>query len=113
MVFFFTDGLFIPFFNAGWNFSRNVSPLPYTDLRSEGPRTRLALEGQWVFDSGNATTVQRDEEDQMTAVEVGVGVGEYVLVDVNPHLRSRSVSEDNMTSESGSGNVTPKREVVF
>jgi hypothetical protein len=34
----------------------------------------------------------------------------------NPHLRSWSVREDNMTcptSRGGSGNVMPKREVVF
>ena len=49
--------------------------------------------------SANATMVQRDEEggeDQMTAV--GVGVGEHIVVDVNPHLHSRSVTEDKKTS---------------
>ena len=58
--------------------------------------------------SANAATVQRDEE------AVGVGVGEHFLVDVNPHLCSRLVSEDKKTSPtSGSENVTQKREVSF
>jgi hypothetical protein len=36
------------------------------------------------------------------------------VVDINPHLHSRSVSEDKRTGPtSGSGNVTPKREVSF
>ena len=47
----------------------------------------------------------------MTAV--GVGVGEHVVVDVNPHLHSQSASEDKKTSPIRSGNVTPKREVTF
>lgn len=70
----------------------------------------------WVSGSANATTVQREGDDEMTAVGLGVGVVDHVVVDVNPHLRSRSLSEVKETSPasgSGSGHVTPKREVTF
>jgi hypothetical protein len=117
MAFLFTDGLSIPFFSAGRNFSRNVSLSRTLTYGARVPVPDWLLNVNWVSGSANATTVQRDEEggeDQMTAV--GVAVGDHVVVDVNPHLHSPSVSEDKKTSPtsgSGGGNFTPNREVTF